>query len=274
MMNLFRRKSETPEPVEDLTLLDSPTLLNVPFINVNPKNNSHNSFVHGLKQMSYENNHGSKTDSFANKRLDIVKAGIKGEQERNAMLEQQVQMLTIEATRAIDQLNELHEQNEMLKKENEALKKQRFSMSTINSLFSSHNKSNKKNSMSTSSESTIDSTTDFSFMMSHHRNNSSGSVIEPLETKKDAEIQQLKLQISEMEKELQQLSKSENSLKYKLNKLRAQNHTEKEFLNNRIKQLVQQLQEKNQKSLQLMDRIQDFNSNFYQIKESRSMVNL
>jgi chromosome segregation ATPase len=46
---------------------------------------------------------------------------LKGEQERNVVLEQQLKILTHQATTAIDQLNELSQENEFLKRQNQEL---------------------------------------------------------------------------------------------------------------------------------------------------------
>jgi chromosome segregation ATPase len=70
---------------------------------------------------SRSGSHSQHKSTHQNAFHNITSSGLKGEQERNVVLEQQLKILTHQATTAIDQLNELSQENEFLKRQNQEL---------------------------------------------------------------------------------------------------------------------------------------------------------
>lgn len=114
MLSFFSKKREST----DLTVLDPPDLLPHHFKEYMENKSSINaqSFMHRAKQVTDPSPTDSEFSIKSNNSYFITSSGLKGEQERNLVLEQQVKILSCQAAKALDQLNEITKENEYLKR--------------------------------------------------------------------------------------------------------------------------------------------------------------
>lgn len=298
----------------DLTSLDPPNLLNIPVINNGHKR--HDSFASQLSQMKivtqqnaqkFQSN-ATKTVSptnseFSVKNMTLVSSGLKGEQERNMILEQQVRILSQQAAMALDRLSESNKENEKLKKENEAFKKDtkhRFSFgrrqsslsttssgsSVQTSVFSGGNRANyrSKNSSISSIQTNIDQlkNTNDTFFGEIHQNYEkqlNSMRAEALSSKEELEknklvIQSLEHQIEQLQSTIFNLKKENKSIFHKLTNKNQKHNLEIEYYKNQIKLLSTQLAQKAQRTIQLSDRLYAHNQTSRAITNTRKILSL
>lgn len=298
----------------DLTSLDPPNLLNIPVINNGHKR--HDSFASQLSQMKivtqqnaqkFQSN-ATKTVSptnseFSVKNMTLVSSGLKGEQERNMILEQQVRILSQQAAMALDRLSESNKENEKLKKENEAFKKDtkhRFSFgrrqsslsttssgsSVQTSVFSGGNRANyrSKNSSISSIQTNIDQlkNTNDTFFGEIHQNYEkqlNSMRAEALSSKEELEknklvIQSLEHQIEQLQSTIFNLKKENKSIFHKLTNKNQKHNLEIEYYKNQIKLLSTQLAQKAQRTIQLSDRLYAHNQTSHAITNTRKILSL
>ncbi|KAH3676106.1 hypothetical protein WICMUC_002403 [Wickerhamomyces mucosus] len=256
---------------DDLTVLDSPGLPNFSTINQ----------FDGLNINHQRNNSTVNDDSFQL----ITSIGLKGEKERNMILEQQIKLLSKQASIALDKLSEINVENSKLKLENKNLHDKiyqitnqfnnndktisTYSSSSINSSIFSSN----LNSISQSSSSnTINSQLSYNFnnnnQLEKELNQSKFQLNEKL-----IEINELKEKILELEIKLENLQKSEKSLIDKIFKSNQINKSiekslklELNYYKLQFKELMNQLANKRENDLLLRDRLIELQKDSFNLK--------
>lgn len=134
MLDFFKNSTSNRDDVDsNLTILDPPEL-NLHNVPSSPMSFRSTSSVTNAKQWGLK--------SKKSKNMMCIQSGLDGERERNHILEEQVQMLSYQAAKALDMVNEVTKANEQLKLENEQLRRGKQENSfkhseSINSLNSS-----------------------------------------------------------------------------------------------------------------------------------------
>lgn len=301
----------------DLTSLDPPHLLNIPVIQ-KERRDSYGSQISQMKVITEQNGYkfqqnASKnippTDTeFSVKNITLVSNGIKGEQERNMILEQQVRMLSQQAAIALDRLSDANKENEKLKDENNKLRKRssdqfktRFSFgrrqssasstassasSTNTSVFSATNKGHyrSKNSSIMSVSTNIDQLKTSNDTFFHEIHDNYEKELNSLRTEAMAsneeikqnklEISQLQQQIDELQYQVQKLQKENKSLFHKLSIKKQKQDIEAEYYNNQLRLLSTQLAHKTTRTMALQERLCDFDVTCQSINNTRHILSL
>lgn len=303
----------------DLTSLDPPVLSNIPVLSGNePRRGSFASHISQMKIITEQNaakfqtdaqKYTSPTDSeFSVKNMTLVSNGLKGEQERNMILEQQVRMLSHQAAMALDRLSDVNKENQTLKDENNRLKrrashdiKHRFSFgrrqssysststnssSTNHSVFSANKASayGSKNSSISSIHTNVDQlkTTNDTFFDEIHQNYQKElntlrkevlSSQQELQRSKN-EIFDLQQQIIDLTQHVHKLEKENKSLLQKISLKKQKRDVELEFYTSQVQLLNTQLALKTNRTVLLAERLQDYGSIEHSLNNTRTVLGL
>ncbi|CCH40823.1 Autophagy-related protein [Wickerhamomyces ciferrii] len=317
MMGFFKshnsKKSIQSINSDDLTNLDPPQLNHLPILK--PRN-SHDSFISQVNQMNLITETNGETfqsntkrpqqpsDDFTVNNITLVSNGLKGEQERNLILEQQVKMLSHQAAMALDKLSESNKENEILQKELKELKTKQNKFSIIrrksstlsnstnstmgNSVFSHSAKtfggSRSKNSSISSIQTNIDqlkhSNDEFLDQINHnHEKELNILQLEIINLKnelinKDSDIEELKQEQLNLQEIIQSLKKENKSILSKLKFQKQKSCVELEYYQNQLTILNNHISSKKSRTLELSHKLQLYNQTKLGIDNTKMILSL
>lgn len=303
-MGFFKAFTKPVEEEDILTSLDIPDMNDSILRNIppspNPGHKSYQFMARTTNAMSSQSIHElssyevvspsestfSKSGNASYTQL-MTSGGLKGEQERNLILEQQVKILSHQAALALDKLNEISKENEYLRNENNELSKRKFRDLIMKDYR--HQTSVSSNGSNGSNESSIFSKRNKRVMSQHSCNSSifshnqshtqefelDGLLKKEYEEKIEAlnyEISSLRYQIRSNEtkmdefqlqiaslKKLLDLQKAENSsLLTRLYKSKDVKSIELDYYKKQVNELLKQLEEKREADFKLRQRLHDF----------------
>jgi regulator of replication initiation timing len=296
MINFFKHKQKASIAEDvDLTTLDIPDLVGVPSLktpyyqtSINHKQQIGQQSPHPAHFIPNAPHNPSPTRSEF-KNMKIVQSGLDGERQRNIILEEQIKMLSYQASMALDKLSELCKENESLKVENNKLKKHSRQLSTASmsaaSDLSGQDSVFSEGKQMMSQASSMQSLKSHLIRSSAHMDELSQSYQKELNTMRlqmqemtdelkgnDATILGLQNEIAVLLQELQQQKKDNKRLWHKLILRKTKHDVELELYQTQLDALMEQLQLRQEADLQLRQRLMDYDENKFTLMSSRKLT--